>query len=253
MREMNAVDSEFRKNLSSEDRRSIQIEKTVLARKQSALNAFSTGNLKTLNVPNIRELLLGFHRDHYSSNLMSLCLVGNHSLNVLQDLAISNFSQVEDKQLRVADYSQDVMYDDTALGHVIRIVPIKEIRRLELKWPMMPDSRSLWDGDPLAYISHLVGHEGRHSLLSELIKSDLASSISAGGYKRLQNQHSGFSIRIGLTQKGDENLDKVIRLVFGFINRLKSEPARAYVFDEVFAMKTINFDNKTRKSAMSTA
>jgi len=40
MREMNAVDSEFRKNLSDQDRRVIQLEKTVLANKNSALNAF---------------------------------------------------------------------------------------------------------------------------------------------------------------------------------------------------------------------
>ena len=88
MREMNAVDSEFRKNLSSEERRVFQIEKTVLAKKSSALNSFSTGNLATLNVPNIRELLLKYHKDHYSANLMSLCLVGNHSLNQLQDFAL---------------------------------------------------------------------------------------------------------------------------------------------------------------------
>jgi insulysin len=60
-REMNAVDSEFSKNLSNEDRRLFQIEKSVLARKDSALNCFSTGNLATLNVPNIRELLLKYH------------------------------------------------------------------------------------------------------------------------------------------------------------------------------------------------
>jgi insulysin len=69
---------------------------------------------------------------------------------------------------------------------VIKIVPVKDVRRLELKWPMLPDSRHLWEGDPLAYISHLIGHEGKNSLLSELIRLDLATSISAGNYKRLQ-------------------------------------------------------------------
>jgi len=68
---------------------------------------------------------------------------------------------------------------------MIKIVPVKDVKRLEIKWPMLPDSRHLWEGDPLAYISHLIGHEGKNSLLSELIKQDLATSISSGNYKRL--------------------------------------------------------------------
>ena len=54
-REMNAVDNEFKRNLSNEARRKIQIEKTELACKTGPLNRFSTGNLQSLSVPNIRE------------------------------------------------------------------------------------------------------------------------------------------------------------------------------------------------------
>jgi insulysin len=85
---MNAVDSEFRKNLSSDSRRLSQIEKSFIARKGCVLNRFSTGNLETLKVDGIRNYLLKFHLDHYSSNLMSLCMVGNHSLDRLQEIAV---------------------------------------------------------------------------------------------------------------------------------------------------------------------
>ena len=47
-REMKAVDSEFRKNLSNENRRLYQLYKSVFVRKGSALNRFSTGNISTL-------------------------------------------------------------------------------------------------------------------------------------------------------------------------------------------------------------
>lgn len=87
-REMNAVDSEFRKNLSSDSRRLSQVEKSFIARKGSVLNRFSTGNLETLKVKGIRDYLLKFHLDHYSSNLMSLCMVGNHSLDRLEEIAV---------------------------------------------------------------------------------------------------------------------------------------------------------------------
>lgn len=42
---MNAVDSEFRRNLSNEARRQYQIEKTELACKNGPLNTFQTGSL----------------------------------------------------------------------------------------------------------------------------------------------------------------------------------------------------------------
>ena len=54
---MNAVDNEFKKNLSNEARRAIQIEKSILAAEGSKLKRFSTGNLESLQVPGIREHL----------------------------------------------------------------------------------------------------------------------------------------------------------------------------------------------------
>ena len=86
-REMNAVDNEFKKNLSNEVRRLIQIEKSILAAEGSRLKRFATGNLESLNIPNIRNHLLKYYNEHYSSNLMALTLVGNHPLNELEKFA----------------------------------------------------------------------------------------------------------------------------------------------------------------------
>lgn len=87
-REMNAVDNEFKMRLSDDNRRLNQIEKE-LALPNHPLKHFSTGNLQTLNKPNIHKLLLEYYESHYSANLMSLCLVANYSLDQLEDLAIT--------------------------------------------------------------------------------------------------------------------------------------------------------------------
>lgn len=62
------------------------------------------------------------------------------------------------------------MYDETTLGHLVQFVPIKELRLLTIKWPKLPSTKDMWDGNPLNYISNVLGHEGKNSLLSELIK-----------------------------------------------------------------------------------
>ena len=60
----------------------------------SALKRFSTGNLESLNVPGVREYLLEYYKNHYSANLLSLCLVGNYSLDELEKLAEETFSEM---------------------------------------------------------------------------------------------------------------------------------------------------------------
>jgi insulysin len=96
---MNAVDSEYKKNLSEDSRRMFQMEKSEIVRKGSILNRFSTGGLETLKIPTIREDLLKFHDQHYSSNIMNLVMVGRHSLEDLEKLAVENFTEIVDKSV----------------------------------------------------------------------------------------------------------------------------------------------------------
>ena len=114
---------------------------------------------------------------------MTVCLVGNHELDKLQELAVEHFSGILNKDLILRDFIAEgvPLYDESTLGHLVKIVPIKELRSLSLNWPQLPDLRHLWDSNPLHYLSHVIGHEGKNSLLSELIKQDLVTSLSAGG------------------------------------------------------------------------
>ena len=80
---MNAVDSEYRKNLSDDSRRISQIEKSIIARPGSVLNRFSTGSIDTLKIPTIREDLLQFHSEYYSANIMNLVMVSKTGLDEL--------------------------------------------------------------------------------------------------------------------------------------------------------------------------
>ena len=77
------IDSEYKKNLSNEMRRQAQVFKSDLCIKDSPIKGFGTGNFETLDVPNVRELMLKYYQENYSANIMNLCLVGNHSLDAL--------------------------------------------------------------------------------------------------------------------------------------------------------------------------
>ena len=67
----------------------------------------------------IREHLLAYHNKHFSSNLMSLCVVGNHELDLMEEMVRSHFETVENKRLQLIDFSNDPMFDDTVIGHLV--------------------------------------------------------------------------------------------------------------------------------------
>lgn len=77
----------------------------------SILNRFSTGNLETLKVPNLMEELQSFYKANYSSNLMNLVLVGRDGLDELQGYVETNFSEVENRNLPVKDFSDKIVFD----------------------------------------------------------------------------------------------------------------------------------------------
>lgn len=67
---------------------------------------------------------------------MALCLVGNHPVDKLEELAIEHFSEVVNKDLPDRDFTkEDPLYDETSLGHLTKIVPVKDLRQLTIDWP----------------------------------------------------------------------------------------------------------------------
>ena len=224
-REMNAVDNEFKKNLSNETRRMLQVM-SEMTRESNPCHHFGTGNLQTLDKENIHELLLAYYEKYYSANQMCLCLVGNYSLDELEEMAIDKFATIKDKGISRRDFSLEApIYKEDELGLIIKIVPIKNQKQLTIKWPELPvtDKMVLWRTRAMNYISHNIGHEGKNSLLSELIRQGLATTCDSGTSHRFQKSMPVFTLTINMTDKGVENVDAIIHLVFAYINRLKEQ------------------------------
>lgn len=83
-REVNAVDSEFRRNLQLDSRRLFQLGKATSSRtSRSPYWKFGTGSIETLwhrpraRGEDVRKRLLDWYAEHYSANRMTLCVVSN--------------------------------------------------------------------------------------------------------------------------------------------------------------------------------
>jgi insulysin len=214
--ELKAIDQEHAKNLGMIERQVNQVLKTELAIKGSMLDHFSTGNLETLNKPDLREHIVKFFEERYSSNVMTLALSGSFSLDELQALAVAKFSKIKNKNilLPMPSLTPAPLYDQSALGHFVYINPKESVKTLKLLWPQLPSSIRHLESRLLSFLSHNLGHEGKNSLLSELIKQDLATSCNAGSEWVCNMEYQAFKISMNLTDKGAKNLELVLRITF---------------------------------------
>lgn len=70
------------------------------------MNRFGTGNAESLQIDDIKEKLKDFFTKYYSSNLMAVTLVGNHSLDELQNMAIKYFGGIKNKDVKIPVYDK---------------------------------------------------------------------------------------------------------------------------------------------------
>ena len=92
-KEINAVDSENKKNLNTDIWRFYQLLSSE-SKENSVFNHFSTGNLETLKKDNIREKLIEFYKKYYTSEMMGLTIYSNKNRDELINLAEKYFSDV---------------------------------------------------------------------------------------------------------------------------------------------------------------
>ena len=107
-RELNAINSENAKNLQNDSFRTYQIEKSRINRDHPH-SKFYTGNKETLlddtrkQHIDLRQELLKFYNRYYSSNQMTLALVGPDSLSSLKRFVKASFSDIPNRNIDVPE------------------------------------------------------------------------------------------------------------------------------------------------------
>jgi insulysin len=104
---------------------------------------------------------------------------------------------------------------------VTYIVPIKDLRYLYITFPI-PDLDPFYKSSPGQYLGHLIGHEGKGSLLSELKNLRWANSL-VGGQKSGCKGFAFFVVNMELTEEGLEHVDEIIHLAFQYLEMLRTK------------------------------
>jgi insulysin len=150
-----------------------------------AWSKFGTGNHATLRDGpkagglDLRAALLKFHAEFYSSTMMRMCVVGREELDQLHSWVETKFSPIARTDRARPAFGPAAMAAPQ-LGRLLRAIPVKDLRSLQLVWHIPASVSHLYGEKPLELLSHCIGHESEGSVLSYLKGQNWANGLSAG-------------------------------------------------------------------------
>jgi len=241
-KEINAVNSEHEKNLDSDDWRKMQLLKSF-GNPNHPHSGFSTGNLETLdNAPNLNEKLLNFFEKYYLASNTKLTILSNYTLDFMQSLATKYFSSIPEQKTKSTLYGKlDTKEPFLRPADLGKIAWYKKSTGQELNIRFSIDAISPhYKSKPLAYFNYLFKYSGDNSLLAFLRKRKLATKIDSGVDDSYVS-FASFGIEVELTEEGLRQVDFVTKLVFNYVNLIKSSPIDLSLFEEIQKINQLNF------------
>ena len=110
-----------------------------LARADHPMAKFMCGNSTTLKLPDdpdgaeLNRRLRLFWQQHYTSDRMTVVLQSKHTLNELEEMAVSVFQDIPSSGIASPDMSFKECgnpFDTNSFNHIVQIIPIKEKKQV---------------------------------------------------------------------------------------------------------------------------
>ncbi|KAG2540963.1 nardilysin-like isoform X1 [Panicum virgatum] len=236
-REILAVDSEFNQVLQSDSCRLSQLQSHTCSQGHP-LNRFTWGNKKSLvdamgSGINLREEILQMYMKKYHGGAMKLVIIGGEPLDILEGWTMELFSKVKAGPLLDMTPKTDMPFWKS--GKLYKLEAVRDVHSLYLSWTL-PCLHKEYMKKPEDYLAHLLGHEGKGSLLYFLKAKGWASSLSAGvgsGGSERSSYAYIFEMSIHLTDSGLKNVFEVIGAVYQYIKLLKQSEPQEWIFKEL--------------------
>lgn len=230
-RERHAIDSEYRMKISDDVRGCYQVHKETV-NPEHPFSQFSVGNLETLHQndgESLRQEVVAFFHEHYHASHMRLAIQSSLPLEKQKELLTQFFSAIRNQSTETKPIIEP-LYREEDLRVKVQIKPLKELRRLSVSF-CLPNVDNRYKTKPLTYLSHLLGYEGKGSLLSYLKRQGWITALSAGGGINGSNFRD-FQVNFALTPKGVEQESSIIEHLFSFLRLIKEQGIEDWRYQE---------------------
>jgi len=250
-RERNAVNSEYLAKLKDDGRREWDVYRELM-NPQHPSAKFSVGNSITLADRDghpVREDMIAFYQQHYSSHLMSLVVLGRENLDTLEAGVRTRFGAVPKRDISIAN-NYPPLFNKQRLPVSVDVKPEKELRQLTFNFPI-PNPDQFYEKKPFVYIANLLGHEAEGSLLSLLKRLGWAEAIYVN--TGLQSREDAvFQLSIQLTPQGVRARNQIVSLVFHCIEQLQPRGLSSWRYGELQQLADLEFRFQEKRPPMQT-
>lgn len=251
-REVNAVHSEWSGTLQEDARLRLTAIRQAF-NPQHPASRFSAGNKESLDInnPKLRQALLDYYQTYYTTNRMTLVVLGKESTQELREIIENHFSAIQAGN-PTQDPNWPSLFAKDQLPAQVEYLPLRQQRQVQLLFPINDQTANYYKKAD-SYLGSLMGHEGEGSLLAILKEKNWATSLSAGT-QMSSGSEALFSINIELTPAGDANRDEILALVFQHLSLIKKQGIEAWRYQEdaQLAANAFRFSEKNKASSLVT-
>jgi len=213
-REMNAVDSEHKKNVGDDNWRSHELLR--VASQHPLFTKFGTGTTETLNDPNITDHLKYFFNKYYSSDVMTLIVITNKRTKNIKKMIDENYINITKKNANDFDHHPNTKILQTPT--LIKYVPIENQNNMTIVWEI-PSFHTNLDSSPISFICFLIGNEYKESIYHILSDATYVTEFECGQRESIHNKCL-FQIEMTLTTYGAKHKKIIINTILKYIHKL---------------------------------
>lgn len=180
-------------------------------------------------------MVVDFWKNHYSANRMTLAVQSKLPTHEIFEWIDDLFSEVPTTNQPPPEFKMNQEPFCLDLFHKIyKVETVSSSKKLLLYW-YLPPVIHLYKIKPLEYISWVLGHEGKGTLISYLRKLKYAMELKAEVEDDFYDTkiYSIFSVNIELTDLGLENVNEVIELTFSYLSLMREKGISEDIYKQI--------------------
>lgn len=234
-KEINAVNSEYQKNINLVPAQILQALKLLVDTTHPFKN-FTVGSTETLNKDNIRNALITFYKKYYVVENMKLIILNNKPNKEIEKLT-EIFSNI-DSGLESGINGEIIFGNPLTTSHIVRMIPTSKSDMLLLFWAIpIRDYKKI---KMLKYIFYLLGRESNGTLAYLLVNNSLIEKLQMIHYANL-GDYMIICLETRLTKYGYFHMDVIFTIINNYIELLLKNGLNEKNFKSYCKCMQLNF------------
>lgn len=235
-KEINAVESEYRKNINIDAFRYKQILKEITVKTHPFRN-FDVGSISTLRKPTIRQELIDFYNKYYSPDKMKLIIAHNESIDEMIKMTYI-FNKIN-KLKCDGKVTKNIFGDPLTHGNIIKMTPLNNLHSMFLLWTINY-KKEYKNFKILRYIFYLLGRESFGSISNILINYSLINELQIASFVNF-GDYLVICVELKLTEYGLKNANIIVNMFTKYIEKLKLSKINKENFEMFQKCTKLNF------------